>query len=107
MPQLGFVMSDYSQKVVDTEIGTTVMRAAVDNGVDGVVAACGGECACATCHVYLTPAAFELLGPPSAQEIETLELVIGRRPISRLSCQIPVTAAMDGFVVEVPSEQAS
>ena len=38
---------------LDAQIGSTIMEIIRDAGLD-IEAACGGCCACATCHVYIT-----------------------------------------------------
>lgn len=94
---------------VDCEIaeGMNLMEAALNNGVDGVIADCGGALSCATCHVYVDPIWFDRLEPRSAEETDMIEFAVEARPTSRLSCQIVLTADCDGLIVEVPQEQSS
>lgn len=83
------------------------MRGAILNNVRGVDAECGGCLSCATCHVYVDEASAALLPPPTADELDMLTGVAAeRRPTSRLSCQISVTAAIGGIVVRIPEKQA-
>ena len=56
MPKVTYVQPDGKQRVIDVAPGTTLMEAAIDNDVAGIVAECGGACSCATCHVYVDPA---------------------------------------------------
>lgn len=77
------------------------MEVAVDNGIAGIDATCGGSCACATCHVIVDPAWFGRVGPPSTMELGTLYFGAPRQPTSRLSCQIVMTPALSGLQVEV------
>ena len=56
MPKVTYIQPDGKAKVVEAPAGTTLMEAAVDNDVEGIVAECGGACSCATCHVYVDPA---------------------------------------------------
>ena len=81
------------------------MNAALDNLVPGIDADCGGECSCATCHVIVDPAWIGVVGKPSEQEESMLDLNPDREPNSRLSCQIPVSDAIDGLVVQLPEFQ--
>src|SRR4051794_35721646 len=82
---------------VAVPIGSSVMEGAVNNGVDGIVAECGGACMCATCHVYVDPAFLDKLEPIADDEEEMLNNTYSpRKPNSRLGCQIPVTEALDG-----------
>ncbi len=92
---------------VDAAAGDTVMSAAVRNGVPGIIAECGGNCSCATCHVYVGEGFAGLVGPPGDMEEDLLDLAVSeRRPTSRLACQIPLTDALDGLVVEIPADQS-
>jgi len=86
---------------IDAQANQSVMEALRDNGVDDIEALCGGSCACATCHVYVDTKFTDRLPPLSAAENDLLDATDSRRPGSRLSCQIPVTAELDGLEVEV------
>ena len=81
------------------------MNVAIDNLVPGIDADCGGECSCATCHVYVHPDWMAAVGQPGEREEEMLDLNPEREANSRLSCQIAVTDALDGLVVTVPEFQ--
>jgi 2Fe-2S ferredoxin len=105
MPRVTYVQPNGEPKVVDVKPGTTVMEAAVDNDVAGIVAECGGACSCATCHVYVDPGWLDKLPAPDAQEDGMLDCVLDRRANSRLSCQIVVKNELDGLVVRVADEQ--
>jgi 2Fe-2S ferredoxin len=105
MPRVTYVQPNGQPKVVEVPTGTTVMEAAVDNDVAGIVAECGGACSCATCHVYVDPAWLDKLPVPDAQEDGMLDCVLDRRANSRLSCQIVVKNDLDGLVVRVADEQ--
>ena len=105
MPKVTYVQPDGKQRVIDVAPGTTLMEAAIDNDVAGIVAECGGACSCATCHVYVDEAWREKVGPPSEMEEDMLDFAFDVRPASRLSCQIKVTEALDGLVLNVPEKQ--
>ncbi len=105
MPRVTFVAHDGTQREVDAPVGESVMRAAVLNNVPGIDADCGGECACATCHVYVDEAWLGKLAAPSEMEASMLAFVDGSQPNSRLSCQIKATAELDGLVVNLPKSQ--
>ena len=93
-------------RTVPVPLGTSVMEGAVGNSVDGIVAECGGACLCATCHVYVDEAYLGLLEPIAEGEEEMLGNTFSKRlPNSRLSCQINVTKALDGLVVQTPEAQ--
>ena len=105
MPRVTYVQPNGQPKVVDVPAGTTVLEAAVDHDVAGIVAECGGACSCATCHVYVDPDWLDKLPTPDAQEDGMLDCVLDRRANSRLSCQIVVKNELDGLVVRVADEQ--
>jgi len=105
MPRITYLSATGSATTVEAAIGMTVMRAAVMNGVEGIDADCGGACACATCHVIVDPAWADRLPPATAGETETIAMASGLQPTSRLSCQLEMTAALDGLVVTTPASQ--
>ena len=105
MPKVTYIAFDGDETTVDAKEGMSVMQSAVNNGVDGIVAECGGACSCATCHVYVDEAWFEKLPEAQAMEKEMLDFVMSPQPTSRLSCQIKVTAELDGLVVNTPESQ--
>lgn len=90
---------------VQTDSGASLMRAAVDGGVEGIVAECGGTCSCATCHCFVGEAWLGKLDEMSPSENRLLEGVLDRRPNSRLSCQIKLRADLDGLQVTLPESQ--
>jgi len=105
MPKITFIEHDGTEHAVTATEGTTLMRAALDHGVPGIMADCGGECACATCHAYLDPAYFTHAGAPSDEERDMLECAIDAADHSRLTCQVIVTRALDGLSVRLPASQ--
>ena len=105
MPRVTFVEPSGREVVVEAPAGATVMETAIDNGIEGIVAECGGACSCATCHVYVDPAWAARLPARDAQEDGMLDCVIDRRETSRLSCQIVLTKDLDGLVVRVADTQ--
>ncbi len=105
MPKVVFIAHDGKQREVEASADESVMRAAVVNNVPGIDADCGGECACATCHVYVDADWADRLPPPSEMEASMLAFVDGAQPNSRLSCQIKATAEIDGLVVNLPKSQ--
>jgi 2Fe-2S ferredoxin len=105
MPRITYQQPDGSSLTVDANVGESVMETAIDNGIDGIVAECGGACSCATCHVYVDAQWIDRLEPPDALEDGMLDCVIDRTATSRLSCQIEITDELDGLVVRVPEEQ--
>ncbi|HWM49362.1 MAG TPA: 2Fe-2S iron-sulfur cluster-binding protein [Xanthobacteraceae bacterium] len=106
MPKITYIDSAGESRTVDAEVGSTVMEAAIRNGIPGIEAECGGACACATCHVYVEEAWQEKTGEASAMEQDMLDFAFEVRPNSRLSCQITVREDLDGLVVHTPARQA-
>jgi 2Fe-2S ferredoxin len=105
MPRVVFIEPSGRRREVQAPVGLTLMEVARQHGIEGIVAQCGGACACATCHVYVAPAWIERLAPREEMEEGMLEIAIEPRPESRLSCQIELTAALDGLTVTVPARQ--
>ena len=105
MPKITYITFVGESLEIAAENGSTVMQTAVDHGVPGIDADCGGGCACATCHVYVDKTWFEKLKPMDAMEASMLGLNTLREEHSRLSCQIDVTDALDGLVVRIPEFQ--
>jgi ferredoxin, 2Fe-2S len=105
MPRVTFTEADGTRRVVAADIGVTLMETARQHGVRGIVAQCGGACACATCHVYVEPSWLGRLPPKEEMEEAMLETAWEPRPDSRLSCQIHITAALEGLEVKVPAQQ--
>ena len=105
MANISIIAFDGTRFDIAAADGSTVMENAVRNSVPGIDAECGGAGACATCHVYVDAAWAEKVGQPSPMEEDMLDFAVDVRPVSRLSCQIKVTAALDGLVVHVPERQ--
>ena len=107
MPKILFIEPDGRRREADAPLGISLMEAARQAGIAGILALCGGACACATCHLYVGEAGLALLPPPEDMEQGMLEGVALLRSDSRLSCQIEVTQAMDGLEITVPAGSAA
>ncbi len=105
MPKITFIDASGEARTVEGQIGSTVMETALRNSVPGIEAECGGACACATCHVYVSEEWTEKVGKPSQMEEDMLDFAFEVRPSSRLSCQIKVSEELDGLVVTTPGRQ--
>lgn len=106
MTKIIFVSADGSSRTeVEADNGSSVMEAAIRNGIPGIDAECGGACACATCHVYIDEEWTSVVGGPDAMEEDMLDFAYEVQPTSRLSCQIRVSDELDGLVVKVPERQ--
>ncbi len=105
MVKITFVDFEGQSRSVEAEIGSTVMEAAIRNDIPGIEAECGGACACATCHVYVDEAFAEKLPKAEPMEEDMLDFASDVRNNSRLSCQIKVSAALEGLSVTTPEQQ--
>ena len=95
-----------AETVLDVEAGTSVMAAAVAHGVSGILADCGGQRQCATCHVYVLEEYADALPPMSEDEDDMLEVAAAPRTArSRLSCQLVASDDIEEIVVELPPRQ--
>lgn len=105
MPTITFIDHRGNRTAVEAEAGESIMRNAVNHGVDGIEAMCGGACSCATCHVYVPNEWMDRVGKAGDDESAMLFFASGAKENSRLSCQIEVTEALDGLTLYVPEEQ--
>lgn len=92
------------ERTIEAEAGLSVMEAIRDNGVDELLALCGGCCSCATCHVFVDERSVSDLSAASEDESDLLDSSDHRNGQSRLSCQIPLTAKINGLRVTIAPE---
>ena len=104
MPKLIVELRDGEERVLEGEVGLSVMEVIREGGIDEILALCGGNCSCATCHVHVDPASLGLLKPMSEDESDLLESAGDRDEYSRLSCQVQFSAALDGLRVKIAEE---
>ena len=104
MPTLTVTTREGEEREIPGATGLSVMENIRDAGIDELLALCGGCCSCATCHVHVDPDFADLLPAMSADEDDLLDSTSDRDATSRLSCQIPFTAAMDGMRVRIAAE---
>ena len=102
MAKLIFIESNGKEKVVDAEIGLSILEIAHKNHID-LEGACEGSLACSTCHIILEEKDFDKLDEPTEEEEDMLDLAHGLTHTSRLGCQIIMTEDLDGFKIKVPS----
>ncbi len=105
MPRIIYVSRDGETHETEVENGYSVMEGAVNNNIEGIVAECGGACACATCHAYVDPAWLDKLPEMDDMEDSMLDAAFERKPNSRLTCQIEVNDGLDGLVVHVAENE--
>ena len=104
MPTLLVTTHEGTQKALDGQAGLSVMEIIRDNGVDELLALCGGCCSCATCHVYVDAAFADILPAMSSDENDLLDGSSHRTARSRLSCQLPFGEALAGLAVTIAPE---
>ena len=102
MPKMVFIERDGTQKEVEAPLGLSVLEIAHRNSVD-IEGACEGSLACSTCHVIVDGAWFAKLAKPTEDEEDMLDLAFDLQETSRLGCQLIMTDALDGLVVNLPS----
>ena len=105
MPRITFITPDGERHDVEVENGYSVMEAAINNNIEGIVAECGGACACATCHSYIDDAWLDKMPPMDDMEDSMLDAAYDRRDNSRLTCQLEMNDAWDGLVVHVAENE--
>ena len=105
MPQITITARSGEKLVVDAEVNQTLMEVIRDSSIGEMDAICGGCCSCATCHIYVDPAFISQLPPVSEDEDILLDGSNHRKPeVSRLSCQIRISDALNGFALEIAPE---
>ena len=104
MPQITVVNQEGEESSVEATEGRTLMETIRDSGFDELLALCGGCCSCATCHVHIDPAFKDKLPEMSEDENDLLDSSEHRDENSRLSCQIPITPALEGCKVTIAQE---
>ena len=106
MPTITFIHPDRRQERVEARDGESAMLAATRHGLTGIVAECGGNAMCATCHVYVDESWLKRLPAMSDEEDALLDGAAAERlPNSRLSCQIKLAAGFDGLTLRLPDRQ--
>ena len=105
MVKITYIEADGTQHMIAAQAGLSLMEAAVKSGVPGILADCGGSCPCGTCRVFVAADWQERVGEPNDMEAAMLELTEGEPEGRRLSCQVMVTAELDGLVVGMPETQ--
>lgn len=105
MPHITFISADGQSQTLQVEPDQSVMQVAVANDIRGILADCGGSCACATCHCYLDVAWTSRFPLASVEEAELVSFAFDPLPSSRLSCQLQLGPEHDGLVIRLPKRQ--
>lgn len=104
MPTITYTQADGRSDTIEVVDGVSVMRAALQNGVPGIIGECGGQAMCATCHVYVDSD----LGVDdlSDDEDEMLDCTAAERTgESRLGCQLRAGSDFEHLHVRLPETQ--
>ncbi|KPF63312.1 ferredoxin [alpha proteobacterium AAP81b] len=104
MPTIIVTTRDGAEHALPANAGMSVMEIIKDGGIDELLALCGGNCSCATCHVHVAADWLAAVGAPGADEDDLLGSSDHRTAASRLSCQIAFTPALDGLRVAIAPE---
>lgn len=106
MVRVTFIEPDGTERTVQGAPGGSLMSLAVTEGIEGIVAECGGSMMCATCHCYVDDTWVEKIEPRADGEEEMLEFAVSElKATSRLSCQIMLSEALDGLIIQIPERQ--
>ncbi len=103
MIRITFITADGGKVEAEAAEGTPLLEVAQAAGMP-LEGTCEGQMACSTCHVLVDPVWFDRLEQASDDEEDMLDLAAAVERTSRLSCQIVLTAEMDGLTVRIPRE---
>ena len=105
MAKIKYIEHNGTEHEIEVANGLTVMEGAVQNGIPGIDADCGGSMSCATCHVYIKDDWFSKLPEKEEGEDDMLDQAYEPKSLSRLSCQLTVSDDLNGLVVHLPEKQ--
>lgn len=101
MPQILVTTREGETKPLSADAGLSLMEIVRDNGIDELLALCGGARAC---DVYVDETFRKRLPSMSEDESDLLDSSDHRSAGSLLSCQIPFEPALDGRAVMIAPE---
>lgn len=105
MVKITYIEPGGKEQAIETGPGVSLMEAAVKNGIEGIIAECGGLCSCGTCRVYIDDPWKSRLADMAGHEADMIEYCDDPNPNLRLSCQIPITEELEGLVATVADSQ--
>lgn len=103
MVRVRFITADSQLVDAEGDEGVSLLELGQSAGMP-LEGTCEGQMACSTCHVIVAKEWFARLTPASEEEEDLLDLAAGARRTSRLSCQITLSAELDGLEVQIPVE---
>lgn len=102
MVAITFLDESGDGRTIDAAVGRSLMQAATENHVPGILGDCGGWCTCSTCHILVPEEWLSRLAPREEAEAAILDGIGAVSERSRLACQIEVAEDLHGMVVVVP-----
>lgn len=96
---------DGETRIIEADIGQSLMEALRNEDIEGIDALCGGSCACATCHIYMDESWLGKVTEQNEDEDDLLDDSDVRQGNSRLSCQIQLTTVLNGIILTIPPEE--
>ncbi|HXQ98943.1 MAG TPA: 2Fe-2S iron-sulfur cluster-binding protein [Pseudomonas sp.] len=105
MPKILVIEHDGTEHHVDAPTGVSVMQSVMNASIPGFFADCSGQAICGNCHGYVDENWTAQIPEAKDSERETLEWADEVQDNSRLTCQIPMTDALDGIVIRLPERQ--
>ncbi|PVH99275.1 ferredoxin [Periconia macrospinosa] len=97
-----FVTKEGDRHTFEVADGDNLLDIALENDIE-MEGACGGSCACSTCHVIVEDdAMYDKMEEPTDDENDMLDLAFGLTETSRLGCQLKMSKELDGLVVKLP-----
>ena len=106
MPKVTYIEHNGTAHTVDVEKGLSIMEGAIQNGVPGIDADCGGACACATCHVYVEEKWLDKLPKAEDADVDMIDMAHEPKKNRRLSCQLIVSDELEGLTIKTPDKQS-
>jgi ferredoxin len=97
-----FITKDGSQQTFEVAEGDNILDIAQAHNLD-MEGACGGSCACSTCHIIVDPEFYDEIPEPDDDENDMLDLAFGLTETSRLGCQVKMTKELDGIRIALPA----
>ncbi|EQL00108.1 hypothetical protein G6O67_002961 [Ophiocordyceps sinensis] len=98
-----FIEKDGQEHKFAVSEGDNLLDIAQANDLE-MEGACGGSCACSTCHVIVTDESYyDKMPEPDDDENDMLDLAFGLTETSRLGCQVKMKKELNGVVVKLPS----
>ncbi len=105
MPSIIVIEHNGTEHQVEAPVGLSIMQSVLNASVPGFFADCSGQGMCGNCHCYVEPEWQVRIPEAQSGEQETLEWALNVQENSRLSCQIPMSEALDGIVIRLPEPQ--